>query len=77
MKKLREQITSTLEANGNKCKDLTTATRRPVELEPHNHGKVAGNEVREVAQSLLRKDSTYICEMRRLLEDLKKRGILD
>lgn len=55
-----------------KGKGPVAATRRPVQLEPCDLGKVSGNEVREVAQSLLRKGLVGFCKMERLLEDLKK-----
>ena len=37
--------------------------RRPVQLESHDQGKVAGNEVREAAQSLIRNGLVDFCEM--------------
>lgn len=37
--------------------------RRPVQLELRDQGKMAGNEVREAAQSLKRKGLVDFCEM--------------
>lgn len=43
-----------------------------MQLEPRDQGKVVGDEVRDVTQSLLRKDLVGFCEMGALLEDLKR-----